>query len=373
MERMATEARLRAVAYGAIAVAAIVSGVLLPRVSWAAGPAGHALLELAAAALALGCGVLALVRHYSRRERHFLFVGTTFLGTATFDAFHVWAALHEGHAGGLVWWSWFASRTFLATFLLRLALAPREGERAADLRLDENAVYGVTLLITLAGLITLSATSLPEPRLVLAWFAFDLREALPAVLFLGALAANLWRGGWRRNVFEHWLIAGLLLSAAAQIHAGMASPARLDSLWVAAHVAKLLGYGSVFVGLLASVYFTYRGLEESRAALADANARLQREVADRESAELELQIRTAYLEQLFESAPEAIVVLDPEDRVQRVNAEFTRLFGYSAAETLGQPISLLIVPPGRAGEADAFSEAVARGRNVSAETVRQRK
>lgn len=372
MHGTAMETRRRALAYIAIAIVAI-AVVFAFDLRFTAGAAGHALLELAAVFVALGCGVLALVRHYSRRERHFLFVGTTFLGTAAFDAFHVFAVLRAVEPG-TEWWSWFAARTFLGFCLLRLALAPREaGERTAEVRLDEKAVYGVTLLITLGGLTVLAAAPLPPPAELLPDTLFRHRESLPAFLFGAALAINLWRGSWRRNVFEHWLIVGLLLGVAAQSYAGLAAPGRIEAAWLAAHVAKVLGYGSIFVGLLASVYFTYRGLEESRAALADANLRLQREISDRESAERELHIRTAYLEQLFESAPEAIVVLDPQDRVQRVNAEFTRLFGYTAEEALGQPISLLIVPPGRAGEADAFSDAVARGRNVSAETVRQRK
>src|SRR6266498_823943 len=45
---------------------------------------------------------------------------------------------------------------------------------------------------------------------------------------------------------------------------------------------------------------------------------------ERKRAEKELQKQTAYLDELFELAPEAIVLRDVDDRVVRVNQEFTR-------------------------------------------------
>jgi len=36
----------------------------------------------------------------------------------------------------------------------------------------------------------------------------------------------------------------------------------------------------------------------------------------------------AHLDELFEQAPEAIVLLDLQDRVVRINREFSRIFGY---------------------------------------------
>jgi len=41
-----------------------------------------------------------------------------------------------------------------------------------------------------------------------------------------------------------------------------------------------------------------------------------------------LTMEKAYLEELFESAPQATVLVDNESRVLRANHEFTRLFGY---------------------------------------------
>jgi len=56
----------------------------------------------------------------------------------------------------------------------------------------------------------------------------------------------------------------------------------------------------------------------------------------------ELQIQTTLLEQLFRTAPEAIAVLDTNQHVLRVNAEFTRLFGFSQSRVLGRQLDDLL-------------------------------
>src|SRR6185436_11398088 len=63
-----------------------------------------------------------------------------------------------------------------------------------------------------------------------------------------------------------------------------------------------------------------------------------------ERAEAQLRVQTALLDELFESAPEAIVMLDLDQRVTRVNREFTRMFGYSGEQIRGQALDALIVP-----------------------------
>ena len=365
------EARRRVIVYVATAFGIALVAMALPGRGAVVSPAGQWLVELAAATFALVCGVLSLVRHYSRRERHFLFVGVTFLGAGLFDGFQILGLLRADlspQAAATAQWSWILSRTYLGVFLARLALAPRLRLRA-DLEVDEAALYGIAMVFAAAGLSVLSFVPLPAPVGLTAWIG----GAVPAGLFAVALVANLRRRRWQRNTFEHWLVVSLLLGLGAQMLALAGTGAAADAAMLAARLAKLASYIAVFAGLLASVYFTYAALEESRRELARTNLALQREITDREATERELQIRTAFLEQLFESTPEAVVVLDHEDRVQRLNAEFTRIFGYTADDALGRPIGALIVPTNHAGEADTFSDDVARGRTVSAESVRRRK
>ena len=84
-------------------------------------------------------------------------------------------------------------------------------------------------------------------------------------------------------------------------------------------------------------------------------------------------IEKIQLQQIVENAPEAISLFAPEARVVRINAEFTRLFGYTSDEAVGQKIDALIVPPDRYAETAWITESVNKGHKLSLETRRQRK
>lgn len=97
------------------------------------------------------------------------------------------------------------------------------------------------------------------------------------------------------------------------------------------------------------------------------------DITERKHAEEELKIQQAYLDQLFENAPEGIVLLDTEDRVLRVNGEFTRMFGYTPADAINRPINELIVPDDRLDEGWELTYKVTHGQGVHTETVRRHK
>jgi PAS domain S-box-containing protein len=86
-----------------------------------------------------------------------------------------------------------------------------------------------------------------------------------------------------------------------------------------------------------------------------------------------LRARHALLETLFEEAPPAVALLNLESRVIRVNREFTRVFGYTPQETLGRPLSELIVPGEFRNEVQSHEELLLQRQRVDAEVVRQRK
>jgi len=89
--------------------------------------------------------------------------------------------------------------------------------------------------------------------------------------------------------------------------------------------------------------------------------------------EKELNREKAYLDQLFKSAQEGIVMCDNEGIIMRINPEFTRIFGYSSKECLGKKIDELIAPQELLGEAKSISERTFKGEKINLETVRQRK
>jgi PAS domain S-box-containing protein len=76
---------------------------------------------------------------------------------------------------------------------------------------------------------------------------------------------------------------------------------------------------------------------------------------------------------LFEQTPEAVAVLSKDDRVLRINKEFTRMFGYEPDEVLHRPVNDLIVPAALAESAGAYTRLLEKGGRVEVETVRRRK
>src|SRR6266850_2341728 len=98
-----------------------------------------------------------------------------------------------------------------------------------------------------------------------------------------------------------------------------------------------------------------------------------RDISSRKRAEHNLQIQRAYLEQLFESSPEAVVLLDNDFRVLRTNREFANLFGYTSEEAAGRLLNELVIPPSRQQESAQLRERGSRGERINLESTRCRK
>src|SRR5262252_2639845 len=84
-------------------------------------------------------------------------------------------------------------------------------------------------------------------------------------------------------------------------------------------------------------------------------------------------IQEAMLGGLFARVPEAIVLLDTDDRVLQVNREFTKIFGYAQEEACGRLINELVVPDELSAEADEYTRRGLRGESLDVETVRKHK
>jgi len=91
------------------------------------------------------------------------------------------------------------------------------------------------------------------------------------------------------------------------------------------------------------------------------------------SSHSQLIIDQAYFEQIIENAAEAISVVDEECRVLRINAEFTRIFGYNPSEASGKQLDKLVVPFDRYAETAWIAQSVRSGKSLTLETRRQRK
>jgi len=104
----------------------------------------------------------------------------------------------------------------------------------------------------------------------------------------------------------------------------------------------------------------------------DAHLSIVHDVTEHKQAQDTLLVQSAYLEQLIESAPEGIAVLDNQYNVLRVNREFTRMFGYMAEEIVGKRLEIL-VPAERGKESNFIRSALDRGQTINVETIRCRR
>jgi PAS domain S-box-containing protein len=97
------------------------------------------------------------------------------------------------------------------------------------------------------------------------------------------------------------------------------------------------------------------------------------DIEPRKRYEAQILRQTALLDELFESAPEAVALVDLEGCVIRTNREFARLFGYTAEESIGRLLSGLIVPHDQVDETLTIAASGDSAQRVSAECERVRK
>jgi len=90
----------------------------------------------------------------------------------------------------------------------------------------------------------------------------------------------------------------------------------------------------------------HRAHDELEGLVAQRTAQLAQANESLECALREMQGQKAHLDELFDLAPEAIVLTTLRDPANvRINREFTRMFGYTADEAVGRRLRDLIAPP----------------------------
>jgi diguanylate cyclase (GGDEF)-like protein/PAS domain S-box-containing protein len=91
------------------------------------------------------------------------------------------------------------------------------------------------------------------------------------------------------------------------------------------------------------------------------------------SVERQLGVHRAFLEELFETSSEPIVLLDRNGRVAQVNRAFTATFEYTPGEILEYPVHELLAPSGRMEELRAITTDLIAGKRIQVESVLRRK
>ncbi|HEV3421588.1 MAG TPA: PAS domain S-box protein, partial [Candidatus Acidoferrum sp.] len=171
-----------------------------------------------------------------------------------------------------------------------------------------------------------------------------------AAFALSAIAITFWYGGTKPG------IVAVLLSSLIR---GYIFEAETSSL------ARVL-YELVFLTFAILMIWVRRRKDALEVAIVDRTAKLT-------AANEDLHRRKEQIDGLFELSPDAVILTDDDFHVLRVNKEFTRIFGYTAEEVVGQWLPELIVPEELRAEAVKNQDALISGKRVELEAIRQRK
>jgi signal transduction histidine kinase/CheY-like chemotaxis protein len=297
--------RARQISYGLLSVVLLLCSPLIGRLQLQTTAAFHTLLETICCELGLVTGAMALVRYYTKKDGTFLILGSGFLGAALLDSYHAVVAssvltkLSPSAPSSLITWSGATSRVFLSLLMCASVVVWRiEGQKPTRVR--ESVVY--TLVGTWALVSFLIFFIVPLPRVYYPQLMIHRpAELAPALFFALATLGYLRKGLWKTDDFENWLVLSLIVATASHL-AYMAFYGKpFDSLFVAAHVLKILGYACVLSGLFISMFSIFRREAETSTHLLQANQLLATEIAERRQIEEELRHTQDELEQRVEA------------------------------------------------------------------------
>ena len=338
----------RIVVYALLFVGLIVGRLGITTTIWQGNVTRHTVFEFAAALLALFIGLLALVRFFTRHDNVFLFIGTGFVGAGVLDFYHALAvnpyltAMFPGVEFTPLW-VWNASPTFLSILIFGSWLTwRREVETGWYGRMN-----GLRLFLLVAGLTIANAllfVLVPFTTHVAPSVLARIELFISTTFYLWTLVSYLAKGHWQHEAFEHWLILALLVAFCRQAFFLFYSAEPFDAYFELATGLKLVSYGFVLAGLIASIITIFRQAEQSTSEVQQANQFLQQEIAERQRAEAAervqreernrlyeaLQQRVAEMVTLHEISQAVISSLDLATILTVVTAQATRLLKVAA-------------------------------------------
>ncbi|MFD2205533.1 ATP-binding protein [Kiloniella antarctica] len=270
----------RATAYITTATILIIGYFLTRETLWTGSRELHTVMEVIATFLALMIGTLSLLRFYSKQDHLFLHLGVGFLGTSFLDGYHAivtsayFGPLMPSDLPSLGPWSWVASRQLLSVMLfLSLVYGMREQRLGKKGNVSVATVYWVTSLSTVFCFLFFAFFPLPAAYYPDMFFHRP-EEFLPALFFGFTLLGYLYKGAWRTDSFEHWLVLSLIIGFISQAWFMSFSNHLFDYQFDVAHVLKKISYLCVLIGLLISIHKTFHSEIKNITLLAKGNHEL---------------------------------------------------------------------------------------------------
>ena len=196
------------------------------------------------------------------------------------------------------------------------------------------------------GLVAAQETKVEEPRSAL-WRGWGARKRLDYAIICVAALALIGALFTLPRTFTTDSVVLLFLPAAAAMAfwrgalAGLAVTAL--GLAFGAGLSRVHGFSDVASG----VFFVVLGVAASSAGGWAVKRRAEREASARV-----LEERDAHLRSIFDTAPEAMIVINPSGVIQSYGLSAERMFGWRPSEALGRNISMLMPAPFRAQHDD---------------------
>lgn len=181
-----------------------------------------------------------------------------------------------------------------------------------------------------------------------AWLPLTLDSSTPA-LWLGNPVDQSGAAQWRNALIHNILTIILVMSVLLFVIAGLIAR-KVDAIkeQILAGLDRVLNHGEAY-------RFAWRGPREITAMAEELSQLARRYVTTsqaRREAEADLRENQENFRNLTNSAQDAIILMDHQGNISYWNQTATEMFGYSAAEALGQPLHRLIapqLPPGESG------------------------
>ncbi len=271
---------------------------LVRSATWHGDGEFHTVIECLATLLALIIGSMALVRYYAKRSSMFLLIGSGFLGASLLDAYHalITSAFLAGRTpsglSALTHWSGAVSQVFLSLLLLASLVAWNRWQSPGPSA--ERLVYLLVGSWTLFSFLFFLWVPL-QPAYYPNFIVHRPTELVAALFFALGAIGYFRKGSWKSDDFEHWVLLSIIVSAVSHLIYLSIYIKAGDSLFITGHVLKIVSYGFVLNGLLASTFSAFRQEAEQAARLGeqairlqDANHWLAVEVSERQKAEGDL-------------------------------------------------------------------------------------
>jgi len=260
--------RWQVISFACLVIVLLAVYTVMARSTWKGSTELHTMIEVASTLMSAIVGVLALIRFYTQKDNYLLYIGTGFIGTAFLDGYHCLVTSSYFHnlfpspPPSLIPWSWNASRLFLAVLMCLSWWAWWWERKKPATQHKEIVVYGFVSVLTVLSFLFFAFVPLPQayyPDLM-----FGRPEEFIAALFFGiALVGFLKKGKWKSDSFEFWCVMSLIIGLFSQALVMSRSFTLFDSMFIYAHLLKVVSYFCIFIGLLTSMFILFRKAETS--------------------------------------------------------------------------------------------------------------